>query len=105
MHANVVSRYSARQTASSRLAARADASYVLVALARMPSAGDAVKNAARLSPLTYYQSVEAIDGLNLGWFLGLLALSAVLAALSGWLFQRRAIHVGGEGGWRLSLTR
>ncbi|HKZ87230.1 MAG TPA: hypothetical protein VJ793_26695 [Anaerolineae bacterium] len=87
------------------MAARADASYVLVALARMPSAGDAVKNAARLSPLTYYQSVEAIDGLNLGWFLGLLALSAVLAALSGWLFQRRAIHVGGEGGWRLSLTR
>jgi len=81
------------------------ASYVLVALARMPSVGDAVKNAARLSPLTYYQSGEAIDGLNLGWFLGLLALSAVLAALSGWLFQRRDIRVGGEGGWRLSLTR
>ena len=81
------------------------ASYVLVALARMPSVGDAVKNAARLSPLTYYQSGEAIDGLNLGWFLGLLALSAVLAALSAWLFQRRDIRVGGEGGWRLSLTR
>ncbi|HET7089312.1 MAG TPA: ABC transporter permease subunit [Anaerolineae bacterium] len=81
------------------------ASYVLVALARMPSVGDAVKNAARLSPLTYYQSGEAIEGLNLGWFLGLLALSAVLAALSGWLFQRRDIRVGGEGGWRLSLTR
>lgn len=80
------------------------ASYVLVALARMPSVGDVVKNAARLSPLTYYQSAEAIDGLNLGWFLGLLALSAVLAALSGWLFQRRDIRVSGEGGWRLSLT-
>lgn len=80
------------------------ASYVLVALARMPSVGDVVKNAARLSPLTYYQSSEAIDGLNLGWFLGLLALSAVLAALSGWLFQRRDIRVSGEGGWRLSLT-
>lgn len=81
------------------------ASYVLVALARMPSVGDVVKNAARLSPLTYYQSGEAIEGLNLGWFLGLLALSAVLAALSGWLFQRRDIRVSGEGGWRLSLTR
>jgi hypothetical protein len=53
------------------------ASYVLVALARMPSVGDVVKNAARLSPLTYYQSGEAINGLNLGWFLGLLALSAI----------------------------
>ena len=81
------------------------ASYVLVALGRMPSVGDALKNAARLSPLTYYQSGEAINGLNLGWFLGLLAMSAVLAALSGWLFQRRDIRVGGEGGWRLSLTR
>jgi ABC-2 type transport system permease protein len=81
------------------------ASYVLVALARMPSVGDVVKNVAQLSPLTYYQSVEAIDGLNLGWFLGLLALSAILAALSGWLFQRRDIRVGGEGGWQLSLTR
>jgi ABC-2 type transport system permease protein len=81
------------------------ASYVLVALARMPSVGDVVKNAARLSPLTYYQSGEAINGLNFGWFLGLLALSAVLAALSGWLVQRRDIRVGGEGGWRLSLTR
>ncbi len=81
------------------------ASYVLVALARMPSVGDVVKNAARLSPLTYYQSGEAIDGLNLGWFLSLLALSAVLAALSGWFFQRRDIRVGGEGGWQLSLIQ
>jgi len=94
-----------RRAAASAAGFALIASYVLVALARMPSVGDVVKNAARLSPLTYYQSGQAIDGLNLGWFLGLLALSAILAALSAWLFQRRDIRVGGEGGWRLSLIR
>ena len=94
-----------RRAAASAAGFALIASYVLVALARMPSVGDVVKNAARLSPLTYYQSGQAIDGLNLGWFLGLLALSAILTALSAWLFQRRDIRVGGEGGWRLSLIR
>ena len=94
-----------RRAAASAAGFALIASYVLVALARMPSVGDVVKNAARLSPLTYYQSGQAIDGLNLGWFLGLLALSAILAALSAWLFQRRDIRVCGEGGWRLSLIR
>jgi len=78
------------------------ASYFLVALARISAD---LETAVKFSPLNYYQSSKAIDGLNAGWFIGLLAVAALFAGLAGWRFERRDIRVGGEGGWRLSLRR
>ncbi|MBN1483531.1 MAG: ABC transporter permease subunit [Chloroflexia bacterium] len=57
---------------------------------------------AKLSPLNYYQTQEAFQGLNGAWFAGLLGAAVVFAVLAWWCFQRRDIRVGGEGGWRLS---
>ncbi len=56
---------------------------------------------ARLSPLNYYQAQDAFHGLNGAWFGGLIASAAIFTALAWWLFQRRDIRVGGEGGWQL----
>ena len=78
------------------------ASYFLVALARISTD---LETAVKFSPLNYYQSSKAIDGLNAGWFIGLLAVAALFAGLAGWRFERRDIRVGGEGGWRLSFRR
>jgi ABC-2 type transport system permease protein len=62
--------------------------------------------AAKFSPLSYYQSGNAVNGLNWGWFLGLLAAALIFAVLATWLFQRRDIRVGGVAGWRwLSLQK
>ncbi len=60
---------------------------------------------SRLSPLNYYQPQEAFHGLNGAWMLGLGAAAMVFSLLAFWLFQRRDIRVGGEGGWRLSWRR
>ncbi|MCL4561009.1 MAG: ABC transporter permease [Chloroflexi bacterium] len=56
----------------------------------------------RLSPWKYYQSGDAINGLNLGWLVGLLAASLIFSGLAWWAFERRDIRVGGEGGWHLA---
>jgi len=56
---------------------------------------------AKLSPLNYYQTQDAFQGLNGAWLAGLLVAAVVFAALAWWRFQRRDIRVGGEGGWRL----
>jgi ABC-2 type transport system permease protein len=55
---------------------------------------------AKLSPLYYYQSGDAIDGLNVTWVVGLLAGAVLFAILAWWRFRRRDIRVGGEGGWQ-----
>jgi len=58
---------------------------------------------AALTPYDYYQSGNAISGLNWGWMGGLLFF-AILFALAGWQrFLRRDIRVGGEGGVELPL--
>jgi hypothetical protein len=54
-------------------------------------------------PYAYYQGSEAINGLNWGWLLGLLTVSAVFLLLAWWRFQNRDIRVAGEGSWRLPL--
>jgi len=74
------------------------ASYFASSLATLNESMAAV---ARFLPYDYFQGGDALSGLNLTWFLGLLAASAVLALLAWWRFQRRDIRVGGEGGWRL----
>ena len=61
-----------------------------------------LEEAARFSPLTYYQSVDAmLQGLNFNWLAGLLGVAILFILFSWWLFQRREIRVGGEGGWNL----
>jgi ABC-2 type transport system permease protein len=60
---------------------------------------------SQLLPLDYYQSGDAIRGLNLQWFCGLLAVAAVLAALAWWAFERRDLRVSGEGSWRWPFGR
>jgi ABC-2 type transport system permease protein len=75
-------------------------SYFLTSLARI---SDSLKDAARFSPLNYFQGGDAINGLNTSWLVGLLACGALFAFLAWWRFERRDIRVAGEGGWRLPL--
>jgi len=62
-----------------------------------------LEEAARFSPLTYYQSADAMQGLKLNWLAGLFGVAILLILFSWWLFQRREIRVGGEGGWRIPI--
>ncbi|HEX8684746.1 MAG TPA: ABC transporter permease subunit [Ardenticatenaceae bacterium] len=77
-------------------------SYFITSLARID---DRLGALARLSPLNYYQSGDAMLGLNGSWLVGLLAVAALFTLAAWWLFQRRDIRVAGEGGWRLALPR
>lgn len=76
------------------------ASFFITGLARI---NEDLEPVARLSPLNYYQSGDAILGLNVEWFSSLLAAAGLFALLAWWRFERRDIRVGGEGGWRLPL--
>ncbi len=71
-------------------------SFFLTGLARI---NEHLRPAARFSPLEYYQGGEAVAGLDLGWFLGLIGVALLLTVVSAVLFQRRDIRVGGEGSW------
>lgn len=73
-------------------------SYFLTSLAGL---NESLASVARFLPYDYFQGGEALDGLDLASFFGLLAASALLAALAWWRFERRDIRVAGEGGWRL----
>jgi ABC-2 type transport system permease protein len=55
--------------------------------------------------MKYYQGGLAIRGMNWEWFAGLMIAAAVFALLAWWLFLRRDIRVGGEGGWKLPNLR
>jgi ABC-2 type transport system permease protein len=74
------------------------ASFFITGLAKI---NEDLETIAKLSPLNYYQTQEAFEGLNGAWLAGLLGSAVVFAALAWWCFQRRDIRVGGEGGWRL----
>ncbi len=74
-------------------------SFFLSSLARIDER--LVDFAKYLSPLDYYQGGEALNGLNLGWFWGVLGLAALFALLGWQLFLRRDIRVAGEGSWRV----
>lgn len=74
------------------------ASFFITGLAKI---NETLEPVAKLSPLNYYQTQDAFQGLNGAWLAGLLAAAVVFAALAWWRFQRRDIRVGGEGGWRL----
>ena len=72
-------------------------SYFLSTFARLNPDLEAL---ARLSPLDYYQSGDAIQGLNFAWLTGLLAVAILFAVLAWWCFERREIRVVGEGMWQ-----
>jgi ABC-2 type transport system permease protein len=74
------------------------ASYFITSLAKI---NEDLETIARFFPLNYYQSGEAIHGLNWQWLGGLLLVAVIFALLAWWRFWRRDIRVGGEGGWRL----
>ena len=79
-------------------------SFLLVASFLMISLIDLnpdLEGVAQFTPLYYYQGGHALEGLEWGWFGGLLGF-AVLFIFLGWrLFVSRDIRVGGEGGWQL----
>ena len=77
-------------------------SYVLSGMASLDAN---LASVAQLLPYEYYHSGEALSGLNLTWFLGLLGVSALFVLLAWWRFERRDIRVGGEHGWRLPRLR
>jgi ABC-2 type transport system permease protein len=90
--------------APSRRMAASIAGLVLVAsyfLSSFAGLAPGLATISRLLPYDYYQGGDAIQGLDLVPFLGLLAASTVLAVLAWWRFERRDIRVAGEGGWRL----
>jgi ABC-2 type transport system permease protein len=66
---------------------------------------DILEGVARFSPLTYYQSSSAMRGLNYEWLAGLFGVAVLFILFSWWLFERREIRVGGEGGWNLPSLR
>jgi ABC-2 type transport system permease protein len=78
------------------------ASFFLTMLARVDPGLETV---ALLSPLQYYQSGEAVKGLNFGGLAGLLAAAGLWAVLAWWRFERRDIRVAGEGVWRWPFRR
>jgi ABC-2 type transport system permease protein len=87
----------ARRTAAMAAGVILLASYFFTTLARLDKGMEPV---ARFSPISYYQSGDAIEGLNGRWLAGLLAAALIMVALAWWCFERRDIRVAGEGGWR-----
>lgn len=72
------------------------ANYFLISLGRIDKG---LTDVAKYTPLYYYQGGDAIQGLDMGWFGGLLVAGLVCIVLAWWLFQRRDIRIGGEGSW------
>lgn len=91
-----------RRTAATVAGLLVVASYFIDSLANID---ENLEGLARLSPLNYYQSGDAINGLDWAWFLGLLAAGLVFALLAWWRFERKDLRVGGESGWSLWLIR
>ncbi len=86
-----------RRTASMVSGLLLVASFFITGLGRL---NETIEEIARFSPLTYYQTVDAFDGLNLRWIGVLVATAFAFTAVSAWAFERRDIRVGGERGWR-----
>lgn len=55
----------------------------------------------KVTPFYFTQGAKAIENMDWGALGVLLGVSMVFILIAWWLFQRRDIRVGGEGGWRL----
>jgi ABC-2 type transport system permease protein len=92
----------------SRRLAATGAGIVLVTsyfLTSMASLNKSLSTVARFLPYEYFQGGDALAGIDWASLLGLLGVTAVLAGLAWWRFERRDIRVAGEGGWRLPHLR
>jgi ABC-2 type transport system permease protein len=90
------------QVLPTRSAATASASGLLVAsyvLKILLELDNSLENLERLSPLHYIKGGYAIDGLNAGWMMGLLAAGLLFIILAAWRFEKRDLRVSGEGSW------
>jgi ABC-2 type transport system permease protein len=76
------------------------AAYFVSSLARVSKE---LADVAKLSPMNYYQGGLAANGMNWGWFVGLLVAALVLVLIAWQLFEHRDIRVSGEGSWKLAL--
>jgi ABC-2 type transport system permease protein len=88
----------------SRRLAATGAGIILVAsyfLTSMASLNESLSTVAQFLPYDYFQGGDALRGVDWASFLGLLGVTAILAGLAWWRFERRDIRVAGEGGWRL----
>jgi ABC-2 type transport system permease protein len=92
----------ARRTAGMAAGMVLMACFFLTLLRRLD---ETLETYARLSPLNYYQGGDALRGLNVGWFAGLLTAAGLFTALAWWRFERRDIRVSGEGAWRWPFRR
>jgi ABC-2 type transport system permease protein len=84
----------------SRSMAAMGAGLVMVAsyfLSSLSAINENLAAIARFLPYDYFQGGDALHGLRMDWFLGLLAASLLMAALAWLLFLRRDIRLGGEG--------
>ena len=63
---------------------------------------DKLDQVVKFSPLHYYQSGNAINGIKITWVVGLLITTVIFAFAAWLLFKRRDIRVSGEGSWDLS---
>jgi ABC-2 type transport system permease protein len=73
-------------------------SFFLTAFASLDPSLEAIAN---FSPLKYYQGGNALIDMEWTWIGGLLGSAVLFLLLAWWLFERRDIRVGGEGGWKL----
>jgi ABC-2 type transport system permease protein len=76
------------------------ASFFLTTLERLDPS---LEKVAQLSPLHYYQSGDALQGLNVSRFVALLVVAGLFIVVAWWRFKRRDILVAGEGVWRWRL--
>ena len=70
------------------------ASYFITSLAKVVGR---MKPLDRFSPFSYYQSGYAVNGLDWGWFGGLLLAAAIFTLAAGLAYLMRNLRVSGEG--------
>ena len=92
---------------SRRMAAMAGGLFVVFSffLTMFGRVDSGVRRVAEFLPLEYFQSGDAIRGLNFVWFIGLLAVAGAFTGLAWYRFERRDIRVAGEGVWRWPFRR